>query len=160
MDLAKRGNRKMIGRRMLLLPLTVAGVLALVPGIAAGWLSWDGIDPVITSANGHELSVKIEWPGEFTCGVDTNIKVKVKAPANFSQPEVDSESADGFDCDGETRTISTTTKVQSGGPNEAGELQVNVKGEGKFPVKVIVTVDGNATVGEGVSNKPVKVKIG
>lgn len=159
MKKANMGYWKSVKRRIVLVPLALVGVLALAPGVASAWLSWDGIDPIIKSANGHELSVKIEWPKEFTCGVDSNIKVRVKLPAAFDDSEVVSESQDGFPCADGTHTIATTTRILGGGHGDDGEVRVDVKGQGRFPVTVTVTVDGDVTVQEGVSNRQVKVEL-
>lgn len=154
----KMGYRSWVGRRIVLVPLAAAGALALVPAMTSAWLSWDGIDPIITSKS-HEISVKVEWPSTYTCGLDGNIDVKVKLPEGFGAVTKVTESEGDFPCADGTRTIATVTRVHRGGGDDA-DIKVAVKGEGKFPVKVSVNFDGKVTVHDGVSNKPVKFEVG
>lgn len=123
-----------------LVALALALAWWMAPGVASAWLSWTGIDPVITLDGGHQVSVRVEWPANFTCTIQGPIEVEVMVPDGLGAG-VMVESSSQFPC----RTLSTQTSISvkgdGGGDNEI-DIAVKLKAGPEFPVKVYLFLDG------------------
>ena len=49
--------------------MAITFMAVVVPGIEAGH-KWSGADPILM-IEGHQFNVRIEWPEEFDCEIDS-----------------------------------------------------------------------------------------
>lgn len=121
----------------------------LVPAIAAAWLEWDDVDPIIRLKGGHILSVDVEWPQPFTCTVQGPILVEVEVPKGL-KAELVAEASKAFPC----QTLATqTTIIEKRGGGKEVEVRALVRASASFPVRVLISLDGQLiATPEGTSN--------
>lgn len=139
------GGLKSWSRRKMAL-VAVAGAMAIsaVPTVGLAWMSWDGIDPIISNVAGKTMNIYIEWPAEFTCQIDQDVRVKVRLPQG-TDAVLTSESMSGFPCDGVSRVITTTTDVteKHNLASNVAIVRVDADADMKAPIRVHVSLDGS-----------------
>jgi hypothetical protein len=136
--------------------VAAAGMLAtmaLLPGVASAWITWSGMDPIIDLGDRGTMSIFVEWPTEMTCDVGSTIDIKVALPKDV-KGKVVAESNGSFPCaDGSTVKINTVTEVVSRGEDDKAKITARAKdATAKFPLNLVVTVNGDKTRIEGEGN--------
>ncbi len=143
----------LLKRRSGLIVALIAMLLAAIPAVASAWVSWDGMDPEIDLGDRGAMSIYVEWPSEMTCDVGSTIDIKVSVPRNV-EASVLHESNQTFLCPDGNANIKTNTKVVSKGRDDGkAEITAVAKdADEKFPLNLIVTVNGDTTKIEGQKN--------
>ena len=152
MDISIKSNGG-LRRRFMLAAAGLLAVTALLPGIASAWVTWDGMDPGIDLGDRGTMSIYVEWPTEMTCDVGSTIDIKVALPKDVKGAVVN-ESNESFRCaDGSRVRIKTDTEIVSRGNSRKAEITAVAKdATAKFPLNVVVTVNGDETTIKGKAN--------
>lgn len=155
--LQRRGARSWLKRFVFAVPAVAAVALALSPGLAGAWISWDGADPVIDLGHGHKLAITVNMQRRLGCFLDKPIDVNVKLPKGYNNARVVSESSYTWVCDPyPANTITTKTKLTSGGNADGASIRVNLQNRQDYPWSIDVCYDRDL-VGhfDGSSNAPI-----
>ena len=116
------------------------------------------MDSVISLGSHSEMFIHVEWPSEMTCDVGPMIQIKISVPRNVAANFL-AESNETFRRgDGDVR-IKTNTEVvsKSGGNAKADITAVAKEGDARFPMNLIVTINGDVTKIEGQKKNNNKV---
>ena len=133
--------------KWLLGPTALLLVMMLAVPIAHGGVLWSGIDPIFRVAD-HQFNVRIEYPSQYDCSIDGDIKVVVKVPKSVDHVFLSESKGNLSGCSQLTHTYFEKSRAK-----DHITVRVEVRSDEKFPVKVKVDMDGEwVAVAEGDSN--------